>query len=116
MLMELAKPAALLLSILSLCVLFHTAFLVQGDFNFPIPSPALHDRILNSLLMLALSAAICTVSGLLFRDAESQPHPSLSATLPIRLFYWAISIMLLLFVISWYLETHCVFYRSTARW
>ncbi len=116
MLLEFAKPIALLLSILSLCILFHTAFLVQGDFNFLIPSHALHDRILDSLLMLALSAAICIVSGLLFRDAEPTPRPSLATTLPVRLFYWTTSIMLLLFIVSWYLETHCIFYRSTSRW
>lgn len=116
MLLELAKLVALLLSIFSLCVVFDTAFLAQGSFNFLIPGPALHDRIMDSLLMLALSAAISIVSGLLFRDATPRPHPPLSATLPLQLFYWATGIMLLLFIVSWYLETHCLFYRSTVRW
>jgi hypothetical protein len=28
------------------------------------------------------------------------------------MFCWAASIMLVLFVVSWYLETYCVFYRD----
>jgi hypothetical protein len=113
MLLELAKPVALLLCLLSLCALFHTAFLAIGSADLMLPNPALQDRVLDSLLLFALSAGICFVSALLFREAEATPHPSLSATLPLQLFYWATGIMLLLFVLSWYLETHCIFYRST---
>jgi hypothetical protein len=115
MLLELAKPVALLLCLLSLCALFHTAFLAIGSNELMLPNQALHDRVLDSLLLFALSAGICLISGLLFRDSAPNPHPSLSATLPLQLFYWATGIMLLLFVLSWYLETHCIFYRST-RW
>jgi hypothetical protein len=115
MLLELAKPVALLLCLLSLCALFHTAFLAIGSSELLLPNHALEDRILDSLLLFALSAGICLISGLLFREAEPKPHSSLSATLPLQLFYWATGIMLLLFVLSWYLEAHCVFYRST-RW
>jgi hypothetical protein len=113
MLLELAKPVALLLCLLSLYALFHTAFLAIGSSELLLPNHALQDRILDSLLLFALSAGICLISGLLFREAEPKPHPSLSATLPLQLFYWATGIMLLLFVLSRYLETHCVFYRST---
>jgi hypothetical protein len=115
MLLELAKPVALLLCLLSLYALFHTAFLAIGSNELMLPNQALHDRVLDSLLLFALSAGICLISGLLFRDSAPNPHPSLSATLPLQLFYWATGIMLLLFVLSWYLETHCIFYRST-RW
>jgi hypothetical protein len=113
MLLELAKPVALLLCLLSLCALFHTAFLAIGSSELLLPNHALQDRVLDSLLLFALFGGICLISGLLFREAEPKPHPSLSATLPLQLFYWATGIMLLLFVLSWYLETHCIFYRST---
>jgi hypothetical protein len=113
MVLELAKPVALLLCLLSLYALFHTAFLAPGSgATLLIPGPELHDRILESLLLFGLSAGISVISGLLFREAATPSHQSLSATLPMRLFYWATGIMLLLFVISWYLETYCIFYRS----
>jgi hypothetical protein len=115
MLLELAKPVALLLCLLSLYALFHTAFLAISSADLMLPNPALQDRVLDTLLLFTLSAGICLVSALLFRESTPTPHPSLSATLPLQLFYWATGIMLLLFVLSWYLETHCIFYRST-RW
>jgi hypothetical protein len=113
MLLELAKPVALLLCLLSLYALFHTAFLSTGSPELLLPNQALNDKILDSLLVSALSTGICLVSGLLFREGTPEPHASLSATLPLQLFYWATGIMLLLFIVSWYLETYCVFYRST---
>ncbi len=116
MLLEVSKPVAFLLCLLSLYALFHTAFLVPGSLDLLVPGPALHDRILDSLLLLALSAGICLVSGLIFQEAEPEPHPSLSATLPLKVFYWATGAMLLLFVVSWYLETYCIFYRDTRWW
>ncbi len=117
MLLELAKPVALLLCLLSLYGLFHTAFLVPLDPNLLLfPNPAFHDKILDTLLLFAITTGICLVSGLIFREATPKPHPSLSATLPLQLFYWSIGIMVLLFIASWYLETHVIFYRSTLRW
>lgn len=116
MLLELAKPVALLLCLLSLFALFHTAFLGITGVESLLPGPALYQKILDSTLLLALTACISIVSGLLFREDSPLPHPSLFATLPLQLFYWATGIMLMLFVLAHYLETHCVFYRSTARW
>ena len=113
MLLELAKPVALLLCLLSLYALFHTAFLTTGGADLLLPNQALQNKILDSLILFALSAGICIVSGLLFREAAPEAHSSLSATLPLQLFYWATGIMLLLFIVSWSLETYCVFYRST---
>ena len=114
MLLEIAKPVALLVCLLSLFAVFHTAFLVPGSFAFLVPGPELQDRIVDSLLLLAISAGICVVSGLIFREAE--PGPSLAATLPLKIFYWAAGTMLVLFVVSWYLETYCIFYRDTRWW
>jgi hypothetical protein len=116
MLLDVAKPVALLICLLSLYALFHTAFLVPGSLDLLVPGPALHDRIIDSLILLGLSAGICIVSGFLFREAAIGPQPSLLSTLPLQVFYWAVGAMLLLFVASWYLETYCIFYRDTRWW
>jgi hypothetical protein len=116
MLLELAKPVALLLCLLSLYALFHAAFMVPGSTYLLVPGPGLHDKIFDSLQLLGLSAAICLISGGIFREAAPRPQPSLLVTLPLQVFYWAASTMLLLFLASWYLETYCIFYRDTCLW
>ncbi len=113
MLLELAKPVALLLCLLSLCAVFHTVFFTLEDPHLLLqPHQAIRDRIIDSLLLLALSAGISIIGGLLFREAEPHPHPSLSSTLPLQIFYWAASIMLVLFFLAWFLETHYIFSPS----
>jgi hypothetical protein len=107
MLVEVAKPVTLICCILSLLAVFHTAFLA--------PSGDMHQRIYDSLGRLALAASLCLISGLIFRRATHQPQSGrarLTATLPIQVFIWASGSMLLLFVVSWYLESHCIFYRD----
>lgn len=110
MLVEIAKPIAFLLCMVSLCALFFTAFLA--------PASDLQQRILDSLELLALAGGISLVSGLIFRDSapeHSADHARLAATLPIQVFCWATGTMFILFIVSWYLETHCIFYRDI-RW
>jgi hypothetical protein len=113
MLLELAKPVALLLCLLSLFAVFHTLFLSIEDPHLLLqPHQAFVDRIIDSTLLLALSAGICLLSGLIFREAEPYPHPSLATTLPLQIFYWAATIMLVLFFLAWFLETHYIFTPS----
>jgi hypothetical protein len=106
MLMEVAKPVTLIFCILSLYAVFNTAFL--GLSIDP------HQRICESLLQLALAAVMAVISGLIFRDATPGPyaHTRLTATLPMQIFCWAAGVMLVLFMLSWYMETHCIFYRD----
>jgi hypothetical protein len=107
MLVEVAKPVTLIFCILSLFALFHTAFLI--------PASDLHQRIYDSLELLALAAAISLISGLIFREASRGPRSGsdrLTSTLPIQMFCWASSAMFVLFIVSWYLETYCIFYRD----
>jgi hypothetical protein len=99
MLVEVAKPIALMLCILSLYAVFHAAFLV--------PASDLHQKISGSLQLLALAAGISLISGMIFRESTSKPR--LIFTLPMQLFCWAVSIMLILFLISWYLESNSIF-------
>lgn len=99
MFVEIAKPIALTLCLLSLYAVFHTAFLV--------PASDLHQKISDSLQLLALAAGISLISGMLFREATSETR--LSATLPVQVFCWTAGAMLILFIASWYLESNCVF-------
>jgi hypothetical protein len=122
MLVELARPVALLLCILSLYAVFHTAFLVPGT--------GLEQTIWNSLQLLAVAAGISLVSGLIFQEQPSQEQPSqeppsgarvapmpgerlngtrLIATLPMQLFCWTSIAILALFIAAWYLGSQCPF-------
>jgi hypothetical protein len=112
-LLELAKPVALLLSLLSLYAVFHTLFFsVEDPYFFFQPHQAFRDRIIDSVLLLTLSAGICLFGGFIFREAEPDPHPSLAATLPVQIFYWASGIMIALFFLAWFVETHYIFTPS----
>jgi hypothetical protein len=104
---EIAKPITLVFCMVSLYAVFHTAFLV--------PASDLDQRILDSLRLLTLAAGISLVSGLIFREPREERRGSgsrLIGTLPVRIFFWASGLMLVLFVVSWYLENYCVFYRD----
>ena len=117
MLLELAKPVALLLCLLSLLTVFHTVFFTLEDPQLLLQPhhQAIADRLIDSVLLLALSAGISLVGAFIFRETEPHPHPSLSATLPLQLFYWATAIMLLLFPLASFLETHYIF-TPTVHW
>ena len=64
MLLELAKFASLLLSILSLDAVLHSAFLEPGS--------NVQQRLLPSLDLLLVSAAVCLGSGYIFRAWEEK--------------------------------------------
>jgi hypothetical protein len=106
MLLEVAKPVALGLCLLSLLAVFHAAFLV--------PATGFEQRIWDSVMLLSLAAGICLSSGLIFRESERR-GATLASTLPVQLFCWGAGLMLVLFVASWYLETYCIFYRDMRR-
>jgi len=116
MLLELAKPVALLLCLLSLLMVFHTIFFdLEEPRLLPQPHQELRDRIIDSLLLLALSAGISLIGGLIFREAEPLPQPSLASTLPLQLFIWATGIMLFVYPLALFLETHYIF-SPIIRW
>jgi hypothetical protein len=107
-LLEIARPVALLLCMISLCAVFYTAFLV--------PASELEQRIWDT------AAGISLASGLIFRE---EGHPAtgptrakrdpLTRTLPVQMFCWATGLIAALFVASWYLETYCIFYKDVRR-
>jgi hypothetical protein len=109
MVLEIAKLVALVLCMLSLWAVFHTAFLV--------PAADFEQRTYDSLAMLALAAGISLAGGLLFRETKPRaPNPRLAATLPVQVFFWVAGLILILFIVSWYLETYVVFYRDIRPW
>jgi hypothetical protein len=114
-LLELARPVTLLASMISLLAVFHAAFFG--------PEAAFPQRILDALGMLLIAAGVSLVSGLAFRaeykvehrgvDAHApQSTPRILETFPVQLFCWTTGIMIVLFILAWYLETHCIFYRD----
>ena len=97
--LQFAKLIALTLSILSLYALLGHAFFVPGC--------GWGDRLLDALAMLGLAGSICLASGLLFeipdRKFDPAPAPRLTQTLPVQLFFWAVGLMAVIFVLSWFL-------------
>ena len=107
MLLELGKFASLLLSILSLIALFYAAFLL--------PASGFEERILASLEMVSLAACVCWASGWIFYRWEQKAgveNTSVAASLPVKLFWWTSGAILVLFLISWYLEAYYLPLRS----
>jgi len=107
MLLELARPVALLGSLFSLLAVFHAAFLA--------PATDIEERIYGSLGPLLLATVVAVLGGLLFRSGKR--HQGISGasvidTFPVQIFCWSVGIMFVLFVVSWYLETHCIFYKD----
>lgn len=110
MLLQIGKVGTFILSILSLHALMLSAF-----FD---PEAGWEDRLVHSLGSIALAGCMCFASGLLFcmpistsGESAAARHtdlPHLMETLPVRLFFWAIAFMTLLFFLSWYLEAYYV--------
>jgi hypothetical protein len=101
MLLELSKAVSFFLSLLSLYPVMMSAFFEPGSHW--------QERLEMAILNVALSACICLVSGLLFSwpsRANANAGQSLAATLPVRLFLWALVGMAVLFAVSGYLEEY----------
>ncbi len=96
--LEIAKALAFLVCILSLYWAAISAFFVVGvDWQ---------ERLWIALFKLMAAAAICFYSGMLF-SWPSRTNPTafqrLTSTLPVRLFFWGLAGISVLFVLSCYL-------------
>lgn len=103
MFLELGKALSFFLSILSLYPVALSAFFVPGS--------RWQERLTMSLLKIAFAGCVCFASGLLFSlqpQESSEAGQSLMSTLPVRMFFWAVLAMAILFVLSWYLEEYYV--------
>ena len=99
--LELAKFASLLLSIVSLDAVLHSAFLEPGS--------NLQQRLLPSLDMLLLAAAVCLGSGLIFHAWDQRVgkrQATVIGSLPMMIFWWSSGVMALLYVLGWLLERY----------
>ncbi|MGH9606341.1 MAG: hypothetical protein ACRD3N_11665 [Terracidiphilus sp.] len=103
MLLELGKVLSFFLSLLSLCDAMMSAFFVPGT--------RWEDRLATFLLRIAFAGCICFASGIFF-TFSAHTHPgvesSILSTLPVKLFFWALAGMALLFALSWYLDAYFV--------
>jgi hypothetical protein len=104
MLVELTKPIALMMCLLSLCAVFNTAFLN--------PATGPEQKVWDCALLLSLSAGTCLTSGMIFRESTTDGIEPVMKTLPMQVFCWAACAMVLLFLASWCLDAHCIFYRD----
>jgi hypothetical protein len=104
LLLEIGKALSFFASILSLYALMGSAFFV--------PASTWEDRLIASLLRIALAGCVCFASGILFREEAvrrtPESEPPLTSTLPVQLFFWGLFAMALLFFLSWFLETYYV--------
>lgn len=101
MLLDLARALSFFLSILSLYWMTFSAFFVPGS--------RWQERLTLALLRLAFAACVCFFSGLLFswRSRPSRrPPESVISTLPVQLFFWALAVVTVLFISSWYLASY----------
>jgi hypothetical protein len=100
-LLELAKFASLLLSILSLDAVLHSAFLEPGS--------NVQQRLLPSLDLLVVAAAVCLGSGYIFRAWDQKVgkrDASLARSLPMLIFWWGSGTIALLYALAWLLERY----------
>ncbi len=104
MLLEIGKALSFFASIFSLYMLMGSAFFVPGTHW--------QDRLIASLARIALAACVCFGSGILFREEEIQrspeSNPPLTSMPPVRLFFWGLLGMALLFCLSWFLDTYYI--------
>ncbi|MGA7524372.1 MAG: hypothetical protein WBW84_18110 [Acidobacteriaceae bacterium] len=102
--LQIAKFFGLAGSILVLYDLLGHAFFVPGS--------GWEDRLISALANLGLAASVCFASGLLFeipnRKFDREPVPSLLQTLPVRLFFWSVSLIAVMFLLSWFLANYFV--------
>jgi hypothetical protein len=103
MLLELLRPFSFFASMLSLYPVMLSAFCVPGS--------RWEERLQMALARVGFAACVCFASGILFSwpsRARTEPEEPLLSTLPVRLFFWALVGMAILFLISWYLEEYYI--------
>jgi hypothetical protein len=111
MLLELGKFGSLLLALLCLCFVFHVAFLVQ--------EPQLSNRLVDAAKMLLVAGGICWGSGWIFHRWDLTvgiKNSSIASTLPMKVFWWALLLLFVLFGLSAYFEYYYLPLRGMPLW
>jgi hypothetical protein len=99
MLLDLGRAFTFLLSMLSLYALIDTAFFITAT--------TWQQRLLASIARVVLAAGVCFSSGLLFQF-NTHPNVPISRTLPVRIFLWTLSAVIVLFTLAWLLDAYYV--------
>lgn len=99
MLLDLGRLLSFSLSILSLFALLDSAFFVLAT--------TWEERLILSISRIGLAACVCFASGLLFHHS-TDPEVPLRKTLPVRMFFWTLFGVAVLFAASWYLDVYYV--------
>jgi hypothetical protein len=98
LMLEIAKAVSFLVCILSIYWAAISAFFVPGA--------QWEERLWLAAFKLLGAAAVCFYSGMVF-SWPSRSNPTafqrLTATMPVRLFFWAVAGIAVLFALSWYL-------------
>jgi len=102
MLLELGRAVSFLMSILSLYWAMLSAFFIPGSHW--------QERLALFAARIALAGCVCFLSALLFSTRSQSPRSTADAspisTLPMRLYLWSASAMIILFAVSWFLEEY----------
>lgn len=101
MLLDLFKAISFFFDIVLLYGVAISAFFAPGS--------GWEERLDSALTRLALAAAACLLSGLLFSltsPSRSLTIRSFLTTLPVQLFFWGSGAITLLFVGGWYLDSY----------
>ena len=110
MFLELGKAVAFLLSILSLYWVAISAFFVPGS--------RWEERLYFAAARVLIAACVCFASGLLFTwPVKSNPDRDvpLMSTLPVKLFLWGMTGLVVLFAATWYLRCGGPWYGTVNR-
>ena len=97
MLLDLTKALSFFACI---AVTYHAAI-----HTFFVPGARWQERLALALLKLALAACVCFLSGMVFTwPVRTNPDRALAltATLPVRFFFWSAAAIAVLFFSSWY--------------
>lgn len=102
-LLDLAKVLTFFLTLLALLEGINSAFFLPGT--------RWEQRLAACLLRIGIAGCFSFASGILFvmsARAHRVAVPSLTATFPVRLFFWTLGAMAILFVLCWYLDVYYV--------
>jgi hypothetical protein len=106
MFLDISRLVSFLLSIVSLYYVVVSAFFVPGTHW--------EERFSLALAKVGMAVCICFASGLLFsrptqtnQGSHGQSEP-LMTTLPVRMFFWTLTGVAILFALAWYLDAYYV--------
>jgi len=105
--LELIKPVALALCLLSIWAVFQVVFFS--------PELELEDMGWRAVVLLAMAAGIAVSSGMIFLPEGARGLGNCLRTLPVQLFCWGVGVIAVMFVAARYCEAHCIIVKNACR-